>query len=80
MVKTSDVLNIGSLICVSVSMASVIQILQIIMLVFSIGMTILSIIVKIKNHELTLDDVKSAKQEIDDTVDKIDKIKGDKDE
>ena len=81
MMKTSDALNVGSLVCVSVSMASVIQILQIIMLVISIGMTLLSVILKIKNHELTLDDVTSVKKDIDETVDKIDKInKGDKDE
>lgn len=81
---TSDALNFGSVICVSISMATVIQILQIIMLILSISLTAAGIIAKlyekIKNKSLTLSDLNDAKEDIDELVEKVDKLKGDKDE
>lgn len=81
---TNDALNFGSVLCVSVSMATVIQVLQIITLVISIMLTIGSILLKIykeiKQKTLTIEDLQEAKQDIDEIVDKVEKIKGDKDE
>ncbi len=81
---TNDALNFGSLLCVSVSMTTVIQVLQIITLVISIMLTIGSILLKIykeiKQKTLTIEDLQEAKQDIDEIVDKVEKIKGEKDE
>lgn len=81
---TNDALNFGSVLCVSVSMATVIQVLQIITLVISIMLTIGSILLKIykeiKQKTLTIEDLQEAKQDIDEIVDKVEKIKGEKDE
>ena len=58
---TNDALNFGSVLCVSVSMATVIQVLQIITLVISIMLTIGSILLKIykeiKQKTLTIEDL-----------------------
>lgn len=76
--------NLGSLICVSISFAPIIQVLQIIMLILSIILTlsglIAKIMAKIKDNTLTVDDINEAKKTVDEIVDKIDDIKGDKDE
>jgi len=81
---TNDALNFGSVLCVSVSMATVIQVLQIITLIISIMLTIGSILLKIykeiKQKTLTIEDLQEAKQDIDEIVDKVEKIKGEKDE
>lgn len=81
---TNDALNFGSVLCVSVSMATVIQVLQIITLVISIMLTIGSILLKVykevKQKTLTIEDLQEAKHDIDEIVDKVEKIKGDKDE
>jgi len=81
---TSDALNFGSVLCVSVSMATVIQILQFIMLIISILMTIGSIVLKIydktQNKTLTVNDLVEVKHDVDEIAEKIDKIKGNKDE
>ncbi len=83
-ITTSDALNFGSVICVSISMATVIQVLQIIMLVLSIALTGAGIVAKlydkIKNKSLTLSDIKDTKEDIDEIVEKVDKLKGDKNE
>lgn len=83
-ITTTDALNFGSVICVSISMATVIQVLQIIMLILSIALTGAGIIAKlyekIKNKSLTLSDLKDAKEDIDELVEKVDKLKGDKNE
>lgn len=76
--KTSELFNVGSLICVSISMATVIQVLQIVMLVLSIFMTISGLIVKYRNKDLKIEDIQDATKKIEDNIDKIDKMKGDK--
>lgn len=78
--KTAELFNVGSLICVSISMATVIQILQIVMLILSIFMTISGLIVKFKQKDIKYDDIKDATKKIEDNIDKLDKMKGDKNE
>ena len=78
--KTAELFNVGSLICVSISMATVIQILQIVMLILSIFMTISGLIVKFKQKDIKYDDIKDVTKKIEDNIDKLDKMKGDKNE
>ena len=84
MTNTKDAFNIMSLICVSVSMATVIQVLQIIMLILSIILTLSGLLArlyqKIKTKQLTADDIEQAKQDLENLADKVDKLKGDKNE
>ena len=84
MTNTKDAFNIMSLICVSVSMATVIQVLQIIMLILSIVLTLSGVLArlyqKIKTKQLTADDIEQAKQDLENLADKVDKLKGDKNE
>lgn len=84
MTNTKDAFNIMSLICVSVSMATVIQVLQIIMLILSIVLTLSGLLArlyqKIKTKQLTADDIEQAKQDLENLADKVDKLKGDKNE
>ena len=84
MTKISDHCNFGSLLCVSVSMATVIQILQIIMLILSIILTLAGVIgklyVKIKSKTLTVDDINKAKEEVEKIADKVNALKDNKDE
>ena len=84
MTRISDYCNFGSLLCVSVSMATMIQVLQIIMLILSIILTLAGIVgkiyVKIKNKTLTVDDINKAKEDIDKLADKVNNLKDKKDE
>ena len=84
MTKISDYCNFGSLLCVSVSMATVIQVLQIIMLILSIILTIAGIIgklyVKIKTKTLTIEDLNKAKDDVDKIAEKVNALKDKKDE
>lgn len=80
----TDACNFGSLASVSISLATTIEILQFIMLVLSIVLTVGGLIAKVHakyvNKTLTVDDLKDAKEDIDEIVSKIDKLKGDKNE
>ena len=83
MSRISDYCNFGSLLCVSVSMATVIQILQIIMLILSILLTLAGIVgklyVKIKSKSLTVDDIDKAKEDLEALAEKLDNVKDKKD-
>ena len=84
MTNLSNIFNFGSLVCVSISMATMIQILQIIMLCLSIILTVAGVFSKLvekwKNKTLTSDDINDAKEQIEKLSDNINKIKGDKNE
>lgn len=84
MSRISDYCNFGSLLCVSVSMATIIEVLQIIMLILSIVLTLAGVIgklyVKIKSKSLTVDDIDKAKNDLEAIAEKLDNVKDKKDE